>query len=220
MDRGEIYCLTHSSNKKYISQCVKVLSNGRKWGYLNRWQQHITKSSNGRDYCGLLNNAIRKYKPENFTIEPIQDCDIKDLDYYENLCIEKFNTMTPNGYNLITGKPNSRHSDETKKLQRKSTMGKNLGKVLEKCQRLKLEDVNLPKYIRHYKDSIGKEEYRVNNHPHLKDRSFVSKYDSMEENYKWPTITRIHISVRYKMKVQRVDGSWDLMMILTISENP
>ena len=24
---------------------------------------------------------------------------------------------------------------------------------------------------------------------------------------------------RYKMKVQRVDGSWDLMMILAISEN-
>lgn len=181
MDKGEIYCLTSPSNKKYIGQCVKILSNGRKWGYLNRWQQHITDSSNGKDYCRLLNNAIRKYKPENFTIELIQDCDVDDLDYYENLYIEKFNTMTPNGYNLITGKSNSRQSDETKELRRKSMMGKNLGKVLEKRQRLRHEDVDLPKYIRHYKDSTGKEGYRVSHHPHLKDRSFLSKYDSMEE---------------------------------------
>ena len=33
---------------------------------------------------------------------------IKDLDYYENLYIEQLNTMTPNGYNLTSGKTTSR----------------------------------------------------------------------------------------------------------------
>ena len=34
MDIGEIYCITSPSNKKYIGQCVKLLSNGKKWGYI------------------------------------------------------------------------------------------------------------------------------------------------------------------------------------------
>jgi hypothetical protein len=60
-------------------------------------------------------------------------------------------------------------------------MGKNLGRVMEKRKRIRPEDVDLPKYIRHYKTSTGKEGYRVSHHPHLKDTSFVSKYVSMEE---------------------------------------
>ena len=39
MNLGEIYCIISPSNKKYIGQCVKYLSNGKKWGYLNRWRQ-------------------------------------------------------------------------------------------------------------------------------------------------------------------------------------
>lgn len=30
MNLGEIYCLTSPSNKKYVGQCVKILSNGKK----------------------------------------------------------------------------------------------------------------------------------------------------------------------------------------------
>jgi hypothetical protein len=181
MDIGEIYCLTSPSNKKYVGQCVKILSSGKKWGYLNRWKQHIRDATNGKDYCRLLNNAIRKYKPGNFTIEIIKECEIKDLDYNENLYIEQLNTMTPNGYNLTSGKTMSRQSDETKELRRKNMIGKNLGKVLDKRPRQRPEDLYLPKYLRYYKDSFGKEGYRISHHPNLKEKSFVSKYTSMED---------------------------------------
>lgn len=150
-------------------------------GYLNRWKQHIRDATNGKDYCRLLNNAIRKYKPENFTIEIIKECEIKDLDYNENLYIEQLNTMTPNGYNLTSGKTMSRQSNETKELRRKNMIGKNLGKVLDKRPRQRPEDLNLPKYLRYYKDSFGKEGYRISHHPNLKEKSFVSKYTSMED---------------------------------------
>jgi hypothetical protein len=180
MDKGEIYCITSPSNKKYVGQCVKFLSSCKKWGYLNRWKQHIRDATNGKDYCRLLNNAIRKYKSENFTIEIIKECEIKDLDYYENLYIEQLNTMTPNGYNLTSGKTTSRQSNETKELRRINMIGKNLGKVLNKRSRQRPEDSNLPKYLRYYKDSSGKEGYRISNHPLLNDKSFVSKYLSME----------------------------------------
>jgi hypothetical protein len=181
MNKGEIYCVTSPSNKKYVGQCVKLLSSGKKWGYKSRWKQHINDSINGKNYCRLLNNAIRKYKPENFTIEIIKECEIKDLDYNENLYIEQLNTMTPNGYNLTSGKTMSRQSDETKELRRQNIIGKNVGKVLNKPLRQRPEDINLPKYLRSYKDSSGKEGYRISNHPHLKDKSFVSKYVSMED---------------------------------------
>jgi len=181
MNKGEIYCLTSPSNKKYVGQCVKLLSNSKKWGYLNRWKQHIRDTTNGKDNCRLLNNAIRKYNPENFTIELIIECEIEDLDYYENFYIEQLNTMTPNGYNLISGKTLSRQSNETKELRRKSMIGKNLGKVLDKRERRRPEDLNLPKYLRYYRDSTGKEGYRISHHPILKERSFLSKNISMEE---------------------------------------
>lgn len=135
MNIGEIYCLTSPSNKKYVGQCVKLLSSGKKWGHLYRWKQHIRDATIGKDNCRLLNNAIRKYNSENFTIELIMECDIKDLDYNENLYIEQLNTMTPNGYNLTSGKTTSRQSDETKELRRESMIGKNLGKVLDKRPR-------------------------------------------------------------------------------------
>jgi hypothetical protein len=187
MDKGEIYCVTSPSNKKYVGQCVKMLSSGKKWGYLSRWKQHARDATNGKDYCRLLNNAIRKYKHENFTIEIIKECEIKDLDYNENLYIEQLNTMTPNGYNLTSGKTTSRQSDETKELRRKNMIGKNLGKVLDKRPRKRHEDLNLPKYLRYYRDSSGKEGYRISHHPDLKERSFVSKYTSMEDKLQLAT---------------------------------
>jgi hypothetical protein len=95
--------------------------------------------------------------------------------------------MTPNGYNLTSGKTTSRQSDETKELRRKNMIGKNLGKVLDKRPRKRHEDLNLPKYLRYYRDSSGKEGYRISHHPDLKERSFVSKYTSMEDKLQLAT---------------------------------
>jgi hypothetical protein len=60
-------------------------------------------------------------------------------------------------------------------------IGKNLGKTYEKRARKRTEDSELPKYVRHYRDTSGKEGYRINNHPNLKDKSFLSKNVSMDE---------------------------------------
>jgi hypothetical protein len=181
MNFGDIYCVTSPSGKKYVGQCVKFLSNGKKWGFENRWKQHIRDACKGKDYCRLLNNAIRKYSPDNFKIELLKECTIDELDFFENYYIDQYNTMVPNGYNLVTGKTNSRQSDETKRLKSASLKGKNKNKVYPKRSRCREEDNVLPKYVRHYLDSSGKEGYRVSNHPKLKDRSFLANNMSMEE---------------------------------------
>jgi len=181
MNKGEIYCLTSPSNKKYIGQCVKYLSSGKKWGYLCRWKQHVIDSKNGRDNCRLLNNAIRKYNYENFQLEVLHECNIEELDHYENYYITHYNTMTPNGYNLVSGKSSSRQSEETKERRRINMYDKNVGKRYPRRDRKREEDIHLPKYLRYYSDITGKEGYRISNHPILKDRSFVSKYLSLED---------------------------------------
>ena len=177
---GEIYCITSPSGKKYVGQCVKQLSCGKRWGYMNRWKDHI-RDSKTKNYCRLLNSSIRKYYPENFKLDVLKECTIEELDHFEKYYIETLDTLTPNGYNLTTGGSNSRQSEITKELKRISMIGKNKGKRYPKRIRTREEDNNLPKYIRYYKDSSGKEGYRVSNHPDFKDKSFLSKYIPLEE---------------------------------------
>jgi len=185
MNLGEIYCLTSPSGKKYVGQCGKFLSSGKNWGAEKRWKQHIRDATNGKDYCRLLNNAIRKYTPEKITIEILKECNIDELDNYEILFISSLNTMSPNGYNLTSGgKCNSRQSEETKKLKSESGMGKNKGRDMEKRERIRPEDIDLPKYVSSYKNKEGKEGYRNQHHPQLKDKSFLSKKLSMGDKLK------------------------------------
>ena len=178
---GEIYCLTSPSGKKYIGQCVKYLSSGKKWGYISRWKEHI-RDSKTKNYCRLLNNAIVKYGEENFKVELITECNILEMNQLETYYISFYNTLTPNGYNLTTGGSNlCRQSEETKELKRQSMVGKNIGKIYSKRVRKREEDNKLPKYVRYYIDKSGKEGYRISNHPTLKDKSFFNKEFSLTE---------------------------------------
>ncbi len=197
MEYGEIYCLTSPSGKKYIGQCVKYLINGRKWGFLNRWKQHICESNNNKDYSRALNNSIRKYGSENFKVELIKECKIDEMNYYENQYILEFNTITPNGYNLTTGGSNGRQSIETRELKSKSMIGKNKNRLLNKRPRIREEDNNLPKYLRYYKDNTGKEGYRISNHPSLICKSFLSKKLTLEK--------KLELAMEYLNNVNKAD---------------
>jgi group I intron endonuclease len=183
MRLGDIYCLTSPSGKKYIGQAVKKLKNGRHWGFINRWKQHI-KDSTTKDYCRLLNNSIRKYGYENFKVELLKECPVEDLNKYEQQYILELNTLSPNGYNLTTGGNFCQQTIETQILKRNSMIDKNKGKIYPKRIRKRIEDNNLPKYVRYYTDNSGKEGYRISNHPTIKQKSFLSKSITMEEKLK------------------------------------
>ena len=63
-----------------------------------RWRQHRNKLV-GRHLLG----AYTKYGVENFKYQIICICFDEDCDTYEEEYIKKFNTMSPNGYNLKGG---------------------------------------------------------------------------------------------------------------------
>lgn len=52
---------------------------------------------------------------------------------------------------------------------------------MDKRSRQRPEDSELPKYLRYYRDSSGKEGYRISHHPKLNEKSFLSKKSSMED---------------------------------------
>ena len=130
------------------------------------------------------------------TISLIKECNIEELNHYEEYYINFYNTLTPNGYNLTTGGSICRQSEETKKLKQLNMIGKNKGKIYSKRSRKRGEDNNLPKYLRYYTDKSGKEGYRISNHPSLKDKSFLGKYISLE--------TKLELALTYLEQIQQI----------------
>ena len=175
---GDIYLLESPSKKYYVGQTVEKLQSGKKWGYLARWNSHISEAKRNLNYCRLLDNAIRKYGPENFKVTLLCQCKtLEELNEKEIFYIKEYNSLTPNGYNLTTGgNKNQKQSQETCDKKSISLLGKNKGKVLNKKNRLDPEDNILPKYLRKIKDG-----YRISNHPSKIDKTFRSKKLSMEE---------------------------------------
>lgn len=122
---GHIYILTSPSKKSYIGQAICILSSGKKYGYKARWKGHINEAINNRNFCRILDNAIRKYGHDSFKVELIEIVPIHQLNERETYWILHQNTLSPNGYNLRTGSTKgSRESKETKEKKDNQCMEK------------------------------------------------------------------------------------------------
>lgn len=87
-----IYKIENLINHKiYIGQSVHIEK---------RWQQHCQKTSKSS-----IGQAIQKYGKENFSFQILVECDITQLDEMECKYIQKYNSLAPNGYNLILTSP-------------------------------------------------------------------------------------------------------------------
>lgn len=90
-----LYLITNKiNNKKYIGQTKQNLK--------NRFNGHKTKAKNGSNL--ILHNAIRKYGVENFEIILLETTDnLETCNFRETNLIKEYNTLIPNGYNMIEG---------------------------------------------------------------------------------------------------------------------
>jgi hypothetical protein len=116
----EIYKITNRiTNKVYIGQTVSHILNHKKYrryGAIGRFKCHISEAfSNKKKQCIYLNNSIRKYGKENFYVELIKICEIKDADKVETDMIKQYNSLFPNGYNIKNGGQKFQHDNLSRK---------------------------------------------------------------------------------------------------------
>jgi group I intron endonuclease len=201
-DKGEIYMLIAPNDERYIGQ-TKCYYNFNdiliKKGLNSRWKAHINYSKNNDT---LLSKSIKKYGAHNFKTKILLICDISQLNYFEVKYIRQ-NKTYGNGLNMTKGGSiksglgnptlGTHLSDETKQKIREALTGKILPQnVKDNMSKSHKENMingnlpprrihNLPKYIYHVISS-NKDGYEIRNHPILKQKQFVSKQMTMEEN--------------------------------------
>lgn len=89
-----IYKITFENNKSYIGQSCDL---DRRFSEYRNWKSTCKNQT-------ALYNAFNKYKKyEIVIIESSLDFTQEDLDSKEVYYIEKYNTLTPNGYNIQKG---------------------------------------------------------------------------------------------------------------------
>ncbi len=89
------YIKNKLTNKYYIGQTLRV-------DIHDRWRQHINnmRSSKG---CPILRQAFQKYGLDNFEFKVIIICFDDDRLDYEKYYITKYNSIAPDGYNILPG---------------------------------------------------------------------------------------------------------------------
>lgn len=76
------------NHKVYIGQSIHIEK---------RWNEHCQNSSNS-----LIGKAIKKYGKDNFSFQILEEIqDITKLNDLETYYIKQFNSLTPNGYNVV-----------------------------------------------------------------------------------------------------------------------
>ncbi|QIG60125.1 GIY-YIG catalytic domain-containing endonuclease [Dishui Lake large algae virus 1] len=117
-NKGQIYCIKNTINTlAYIGQTVKYRKSV-KFGYEKRFKEHLAYSTTKK--ASIFGKAILEIGKDNFYIELLEECDINITDYRERYWIDAYNTLYPNGYNVLYGPPYS--NDETVKKKISDTM--------------------------------------------------------------------------------------------------
>lgn len=102
MYEGYIYCIENLvNNKKYIGYTKNDIN--------TRWYQHLSKTHHKEDNS-ILHLAIDKYNEHNFKVYSVCilynetiDGLIEELKKAERYYITEYDTITPNGYNILSG---------------------------------------------------------------------------------------------------------------------
>lgn len=105
-----IYKIENLINHKiYIGQSIEIEK---------RWQKHLSAKD---DF--VIHRALHKYGKENFSFQIIEECNLLDLDEKEKYWITYYNSLVPNGYNMIQGGSNGAGFAKGKKVLQYSLKG-------------------------------------------------------------------------------------------------
>ena len=156
-DPNDRYCeiykiLNHTTGKIYVGQAVSHILNHnryRPYGHEGRFRCHISEAfSTKKNQSHYLNNAIRKYGVDDFTVELIEYCETSRSNEREIHYIKEFNSLFPNGYNLKNGGNVFTHSDESKRRLSVGVLNYYKDKKYARFKDIKKIDDDIEKYIK------------------------------------------------------------------------
>jgi len=158
---GVIYRIYSPSGKSYIGQT--------KNSFKKRLKEHMTPKSG----CTGLRNAIIKYGKDAMKSEILIEINDELLDYYETEFIKLYDSIEPNGYNILSGGSVHIYSETCKK---------------KMSDLRRIRGCDLPLHMVRYNKVAKCGEYAATgygivNHPTLKKKYFTSKKLSDEEKY-------------------------------------
>ena len=132
---GYIYLIENTINcKKYIGQTIQNDIN-------KRWNKHKQVNKSFIGTC--LYNAYKKYGISNFKFKIICVCFDEDTNKFEEEYVKKYNTLYPNGYNMIEGGKSRKFTPFLKELISSKLSGinhPNYGKHLKEETKRKLSE--------------------------------------------------------------------------------
>lgn len=164
---GIIYLIRSPNMKGYVGQTTKTFEE-RMAGH-----KSAAGNKNKTDGCRALNSAIRKYGWENMTKEVIILCNDEMLDQYEVIFVKKFDTLSPNGYNLTTGGDSKKeYSQDTIDKMKESAQQRD-STAYRKLDATK----DWPKYLGIFEGVV-----RITKHPKCSCMYFNDKNKTFEQN--------------------------------------
>lgn len=164
---GIIYALGFPNQKLYVGQTTK--------SFEQRMNAHKSSAANlnKKDGCRALNNAIRTYGWDNIDKTIIEYCEHDQLDELESYYINYYETLSPKGYNLMTGgNSNKTYSDESKLLQREAALKRDV-----KIYRKNEITMDWPKHL-----GLFNGYPRITKHPKCSSKGFNDPKKTFEEN--------------------------------------
>jgi group I intron endonuclease len=143
---GFIYKITNKiSGKCYIGVTIEKDPQ-------QRWNAHIRTMKNNKG-CPALKDAMKKYGVENFKFEVIIMCFDEDVYRYEKEYIKKYNSMIPNGYNILEG------GQRGGGFKGKHHTPEAIARMMENCR--KFREAN-PNHFETYREKLKKSMEKVN----------------------------------------------------------
>lgn len=150
---GYIYLVENLiNNKNYIGQTIQNDIN-------KRWNKHKQVNKSFIGTC--LFNAYKKYGIENFKFKLLCICFDDDTNKFEEEYIKKYNTLYPNGYNMIGGGKNRKFTPILKEIISNKLKGENhpmYGKHLKDETKQKLRQANSGINSKNYGKKLTHEE--------------------------------------------------------------
>lgn len=210
---GYIYLIENLINsKKYVGQTIQKDIN-------RRWNRHKQLNKNG--IGTILFNAYTKYGIKNFKFKLLCICFDEDTDRYEEEYINKYNTLYPNGYNMIEGGKSRKFTPILRQMlseklsgEKHPMFGKHLKEETKQKLREKNSGINAPNYgkklteeEKEHLSRLAKERHKKNDYQY--DNKVKEKISKSLINY----YQNDNIKNKKNIKVQQYDLNNNLIKI-------